>query len=90
MATDKLLIKYRARDSFAGVTRGTVKALMDALDMTATQVVHIALSRFAVEVLPAYESDDGPLTSAQLKAVSRRAKGALPRGEVVADRSLFG
>ena len=90
MATDKILVKLRSRDTSSGVTRETVNALMEELEMSATQVVHIALSRFAAEILPAYERDDGPLTAAQLAAIRKRAKAAMPQGKVLSRRTLFG
>lgn len=84
------LLKFRAADSSYGVTRGTVKAISDALGLTETQVVHIALSKLADEVLPAYEPDDGPLTQEQLAALRRDAKERLAKGEVLSRQSLFG
>ena len=84
------LLKFRTADSSYGVTRGTVKAISDALGLTETQVVHIALSKLAEEVLPAYEPDDGPLTQEQLAALRRDAKERLAKGEVRSSQSLFG
>jgi hypothetical protein len=85
-----LLLKFRGADSSYGVTRGTVKAISNALGLTETQVVHIALSKLAEEVLPAYEPDDGPLTQQQLAALRRDAKERLAKGEIVSRQSLFG
>ncbi len=84
------LLQFRAADSSYGVTRGTVKAISDALGLTETQVVHIALSKLAGEVLPAYEPDDGPLTQEQLAVLRRDAKERLAKGEVLSRQSLFG
>ena len=66
--SENLLVKFRSRDTQFGVTRGTVKALAKALDVNETQVIHMALSKFATDVLPAYAPDDGPLTSRQINA----------------------
>ena len=88
--TAGFLLKFRAADSSYGVTRGTVKAISNALGLTETQVVHIALSKLAQEVLPAYEPDDGPLTQQQLAALRRDAKERLAKGEVLSRQSLFG
>jgi hypothetical protein len=85
-----LLLKFRGADSSYSVTRGTVKAISNTLGLTETQVVHIALSRLAEEVLPAYEPDDGPLTRQQLAALRRDAKERLAKGEVLSRQSLFG
>jgi len=85
-----LLLKFRGADSGYGVTRGTVKAISTALGMTETQVVHIALSKLAQEVLPAYEPDDGPLTQQQLAALRLDAKERLAKGEILSRQSLFG
>lgn len=84
------LLKFRSADSSYGVTRGTVKAISNTLGLTETQVVHIALSKLAQEVLPAYEPDDGPLTQEQLAALRRDAKERLAKGEILSRQSLFG
>lgn len=86
---DSLLLKFRSKDTRFGVTRETVKALASELDTTETQVVHMALSRLAEELLPAYEADDGPLTASQLATVRKMAKPRLPKGAVLIKRSLF-
>ena len=80
METTQLLLKFRDRDTRYGdtrygdtrygVTRSTVKSLAEELQVSETQVVHLALSKLAEEVLPAYELDDGPLTAAQLNTGS--------------------
>lgn len=87
--TDSLLLKFRAKDTRFGVTRDTVRALASELDISETQVVHMALSRFAEELLPAYEPDDGPLTSRQLAAVRKAAAAMVPKGKVLSSSSLF-
>jgi hypothetical protein len=86
---DSLLLKFRSQNTRFGVTRETVKALASELDTTETQVVHLALSRLAEEMLPAYEADDGPLTAGQLAIVRKQAKAAMPKGKVLAKQSLF-
>ena len=86
---DSMLLKFRAKDTRFGVTRDTVKALAAELDTTETAVVHMALSKLAEEMLPAYEPDAGPLTARELAAVRRAAKKALPKGKVLSVQSLF-
>ena len=86
---DSMLLKFRTKDTRLGVTRDTVKALAAKLDTTETQVVHIALSKLAEEMLPAYEQDEGPLTARELATVRRAAKKALPKGKVLDVKSLF-
>lgn len=90
MATaESLLLKFRAKDTRHGVTRTTLKALAAELDVTETQIVHLALSKMAEELLPGYEADDGPLSARDLKAVQAIAKAQLPRGKILARKSLF-
>lgn len=84
-----LLLKFRAKDSAYGVTRDTLKALSDATDASETMVIHLALSRFAKEVLPAYEADDGPLSAADMAWLKKTAKAQLPKGKLVSKKSLF-
>lgn len=88
-ANDSLLLKFRPTDSVVGVTRQTVKAMATRLGVPETQVVHLALAKLAVETLPGYESDDGPLTARQLAAVKADAAKHLPKGRVLSEESLF-
>lgn len=84
-----LLLKFKSKDSPYGVTRETLKALADEMDVSETMVVHLAVSRFAKEVLPAYEMDDGPLTARDIARIRKVAKPMLPRGKVLNTRSLL-
>lgn len=86
---DSLLLKFRTKDSRFGVTRDTVKALAAELDVSETQVVHMALSKLAEEALPAYEPDDGPLSARQLASVRKAAKASMPKGKVLDKQTLF-
>ena len=86
---DNLLLKFRIKDSPYGVTRETLKALSDATDASETMVIHLALSRFAKEVLPAYEIDDGPLTETDRAWLRKAAKSHLPKGKILSKKSLL-
>ena len=86
---DSLLLKFRSKNTRFGVTRDTVKALASVLDVTETQLVHIALSKLAEETLPSYEPDDGPLTASQLASVRKAAKSSMPKGKLLDKQSLF-
>ncbi len=88
-ASENLLVKFRGKDTRFGVTRSTVKALASELDVSETQVIHMALSKFADEVLPAYEPDDGPLTAKQIGALRKDAAKYLPNDKVLARQDLF-
>jgi len=87
--SDNLLVKFRSKDTPFGVTRGTVKALAKELDVNETQVIHMALSKFAADVLPGYVLDDGPLTVKQVAALRKDAAKHLPKGKILAEESLF-
>ena len=87
--SESLLVKFRSKDTQSGVTRGTVKAMAKELDMNETQVIHMALSKFANDVLPAYEPDDGPLTATQIKALRKDAKAHMPSGKTLSKATLF-
>lgn len=87
--SSSLLLKFRARDTQFGVTRETVKAMAERFDLSETEVVHMALSRLAKDELPAYEVDDGPLTSSDMRALNKVAATALPKGRVIKKQSLF-
>ena len=86
---DNLLVQFRAKDTALGVTRSTVKAIAKALEVNETQVIHMALSKFAADVLPAYAPDDGPLSAKQIRALREDAKKHLPQGKTLSGESLF-
>jgi hypothetical protein len=87
--SNKLLLKFRAKSTAYGVTRETLKALATELDTSETMVIHLAISRFAKEVLPAYEADDGPLPPNYFAWLKETAKTRLPKGKVISKKSLF-
>jgi len=84
--SEKLLLRFRTSDSRLGVTRATVKRLAEELGLNETQVIHYALKQLATELLPAYEADDGALTTRELRAIQSAAGGR--RGKSVRS-SLF-
>ena len=81
----RILLRYRDIDSDYGVSRETATRLAQTLGLSETQVIHIALAKFARQELPQYEPDNGPLTAAQKKAVERLQ----PRGRMKVKASLF-
>jgi hypothetical protein len=70
--TNQIAFRYRSVDSATGVTRETAKRLAEYLGVDETQAIHRALHELAVKVLPQYEADDGPLTSAQVRQIKKR------------------
>ena len=84
-----LLLKFRAKDSSFGVTRETLKALSEEMDISETMVVHLAISRFAKELLPAYAADDGPLSASEIAWLRKTAQPQLAKGKVLRARSLL-
>ena len=76
-------------DSPYGVTRETLKALSEELQISETMAVHMAIARFAKEVLPAYEPDEGSLSTADIAWLKREAHRGMPKGKVLRKRSLF-
>jgi hypothetical protein len=66
-----------------------LKAVAAELDTTETMVIHLAVSRFAKEVLPAYGADDGPLSPTYFEWLRETAKTRLPKGKVISKKSLF-
>ena len=89
MSVDSLLLKFRDKDSACGVSRETLRKLSKELNMSETMIVHFALARFAREVLPGYEPDEGPLSQADLKRVRARAQETLPTGKARGTKSLL-
>jgi len=76
VATNKtvsqIAFRYRTVDSAAGVTRKTAKRLARHLGVDETQAIHQALRTFAMQVLPQYEADEGPLSADQVKQIQKR------------------
>jgi hypothetical protein len=84
-ANAQIAFRYRPQDSATGVTRTTAKRLAEALGVDETQVIHLALHELATRVLPQYEADDGPLTTAQLSRIKKsapKAKGSQVRSSL--------
>jgi hypothetical protein len=79
----QMLLRLRPADSASGVSRETISRLAAELDLSETQVVHLALRRLARELLPQYEADDGPLTAVQRRAIAK----AVPQGKAKSVRS---
>ena len=71
--TNQIAFRYRAIDSATGVTRETTKRLAAQLGVDETQAIHMALHYLAVNLLPQYEADDGPLTGAQARQIKKHA-----------------
>ena len=71
-SAEQIAFRYRTRDSTTGVTRKTAKRLAEQLGVDETQAIHLALHEMAVKLLPQYEADDGPLTSAQIRQIKAR------------------
>jgi hypothetical protein len=80
-----ILLRYRDRDTAYGVTRKTTAKLAEALGLSETQVVHVALANLARQTLPRYEADNGPLTKEQMDAIRRLQ----PPGRMKVKASLF-
>jgi hypothetical protein len=57
--------------------------LAERLGVDGTQVIHLALHELAVKLLPQYETDDAPLTAAQVWQIKKRA----PQGRKQSVRS---
>src|SRR6185436_12499696 len=80
-----ILLRYRDKDTAYGVTRKTTTKLAEALGLSETQVVHVALANLARQTLPRYEADNGPLTKEQMDAIRRLQ----PPGRMKVKASLF-
>jgi hypothetical protein len=82
----ELLFRLPEHDSEARVSRETLALLAARRGTNETEVMHYALKRLADEILPRYESDDGPITDEQL-AVLKELAQLPPLGEACS--SLF-
>ena len=66
-----ILLRYRDADTEYGVSRNTATRLAQKLGLSETQVIHVALAKFARQTLPQYAPDDGPLTDEQYEAIAK-------------------
>ena len=78
-AIDQIAFRYRSADSPTGVTRKTAQRLAECLGVDETQAIHRALHELALKVLPQYEPDNGPLTTAQMRQIKNRAPKSAKR-----------
>src|SRR5258706_12438320 len=66
-----ILLRYRDQDTAYGVTCKTTAPIARSLELSETQVVHVALANLARQTLPRYEPYDRPLTPDQLAAIDK-------------------
>lgn len=64
-----LLLRLRSQDTPTGVSDETLNLLVQALGLSKTDVVHLALRTMADNYLPTYEPDDEQLTPAQIQII---------------------
>ena len=83
--TPNVILRYRERDTPFAVSRKTTTRLADALGMTETQVIHLALAELAARHLPQYAPDEGPLKPATFSQIRKRVR----QGRMTADEKLF-
>jgi hypothetical protein len=83
--TPNVILRYRERDTPFAVSRKTTARLADALGMTETQVIHLALAELAARHLPQYTPDEGPLKPATLSQIRKRVR----QGRMTVDEKLF-
>ena len=89
VASENLLVKFRSKNTQFGVTCETVITLARKLNENETQVIHMALSTFASDMLPACELDDRPLTAKQIKALHNDVAAHYLKGKLLSSESLF-
>jgi hypothetical protein len=82
---ERILLRYRDKDSAYGVTRKTAGRLAAALGLSETQVVHVALANLAQQTLPRYEIE-GRALGARHKDEIRRLQ---PSGRMKVKERLF-
>ena len=76
---NQIAFRYRVIDSATGVTRETARRLAERLGVDETQAIHQALHALAVQVLPQYEADGGPLTASQVRQIRKRVPQSAKR-----------
>jgi hypothetical protein len=87
MSDEALLIRFRPKDSKEGVSRATMKAIAEALDLSETAAVHRALVELAQRYVPQYPRDNGTVTDQQHRAIAQAVRGK--HGKAVITEMLF-
>ncbi|BEL72415.1 MULTISPECIES: hypothetical protein [Serratia] len=71
--TGDFVLRLREQDTPNAISGFTLEKLMTVTGMTKTELTHMALRKLADAFLPHYERDDGPLTTAQIRAIRERS-----------------
>ena len=85
--TNDFLLRFRDRDTQAGVTRVTLSLLSEKLGLSETDVIHKSLVTLAMNQLPQYEPDNGPPTEADRNKIKSIVTGKHGNASMV--ESLF-
>ena len=64
-------LRFPAQDTQFGIT--TLEKMGVKLGMDATATIHYALAKLAMQLLQAYEADDGPLSDVELQRIREAA-----------------
>lgn len=70
----EILFRMPEHDSEARISRTTLARMAALRGTSETEVLHYAARRLADEILPLYESDDGPLTDRQMGRIKELAE----------------
>lgn len=82
--SSSLLLRLRSRDTPTGVSDETLNLLAQALGLSKTEVVHLALRTLADNYLPTYEPDEQQLTPAQIQIIRNASEAtAIPEERFV-------
>jgi hypothetical protein len=81
-------LKLKFKDSSHGKAKETPQALDDEVDLSQT-IVQLSPSCCAIEILPPYEVDDGPLATADIKRIREAALSMMPYGKILKTRVLL-
>jgi hypothetical protein len=84
-ASTQLLVNFSTGDAKHAASRPTVKRLAALLGFNETQTVLYAIARLRDDLLPAYPTDDGPVSARYLSAIKRRVH----QRNYTPSRSLF-
>jgi hypothetical protein len=86
--TGDFVLRLREKDTPNAISGITLDALMTVTGMTKTELALLVLRKLADAYLPHYEKDDGPLTTAQIRAI-REASTASGKSEERFNKTLL-
>lgn len=80
-----LLLSFKHADTSNSVSRKTLRSMALALKISEQDLVQLALAKLRAQLIPAYPSDDGPISMDEI----RQIKAMVDQDNYLPTRSLL-